>query len=97
MFGLLRKKKPVVETKTVASKPVVRATTVHHSPWPSSSYREPETDNSLLNTVIAAEITSSIFDSSSSSYDSTPSFDSTPSNDFTSGGDSGGGGASGDW
>jgi uncharacterized membrane protein YgcG len=59
--------------------------------------------NSLLNTIVAAEIISSVESSSSSSSDSSSwsdsssSSDSSPSSDFTSGGDSGGGGASGDW
>lgn len=65
---------------------------------------------SMLNTIVTAEILSSIESShdssSSSSSDSSwgdssssdsSSSDSSPSSDFTAGGDSGGGGASGDW
>jgi len=65
----------------------------------NTSYAPSTTDDgsSLLNTIIAAEIIGSAFDTSAS-FDSSSSCDASSSSDFSGGGgDFGGGGSSGDF
>lgn len=78
----------------------IRVTQPDKSPTVVNNY---SSDDTLLNTIIAAEVVQAIETPSYDppSYDppapDPPSYDSSPSSDFTGGGDSGGGGASGDW
>jgi len=101
-----RKSKPKVAPGVVTPIPAVPGSKIHYPQrstppvWPDrhelTKTPESRSDDSLLSTIVAAEIVESVFDSTSNA-DSSSSFDSSPSADFTSGGDSGGGGASGDW